>query len=270
MINNINKIREKVKDLRPLIHCITNPISINQCANAVLAVGASPIMAEHPAEVAEITQTAKAAVYNIGNITDVRMQSIKLSAKAAQENSIPFVLDIVGICCSSLRRKYITEFLAEHKPSIIKGNYSEIMALHSICYSCAGVDADDTLKTENIAVTAQKLARKYKTVIAASGKTDIVTDGEKTAYISNGTNQLTKITGTGCMQGALCGVYLSVTDSFSAAVAGCTVLGICGELSQTEKGTGSFMVNLMDNLSSLKDSDIKKLLKIEVKYNEQT
>ena len=122
----INDIRKKTRNKKPVVHCITNPISINLCANGVLAVGAKPIMAEHPLEVAEITKTADVLVLNLGNITDARIRSIKISAKIAHEHNIPFVIDAVGVACSQLRRNLIRELLKEIKPTAIKGNYSEI------------------------------------------------------------------------------------------------------------------------------------------------
>jgi hydroxyethylthiazole kinase len=269
MIRLINEIRNKTVDKNPLIHCITNPISINQCANGVLAVGARPMMAEHPMEVAEITQTADALVLNFANITDARMQSIKISARTAQDNNIPFIIDAVGISCSALRRGFINDFMQEFTPTAIKGNYSEIYALYYDSYNSAGVDADNALELENVTETAVKLAQKHNTMVLASGKTDIVTDGKTVVYINNGVPQLAQITGTGCLLGMLCGCYLSVDQSVNALVTACTVLGISGELSQTEKGNGTFFVNLMDNLSVLKNEQIEKLLKIEVKTNEK-
>ena len=269
MIHKINEIRKKTVDKNPLIHCITNPISINQSANGVLAVGARPMMAEHPLEVAEITQTADALVLNLANITDVRMRSIKISAQTAQNNNIPFIIDAVGVACSTLRRNFVYDFLKEYRPTAIKGNYSEIYALSDDTYNCAGVDADENLKLENITGTAVKLAQKYGTMVLASGKTDVVTDGETVVYINNGVPQLAKITGTGCLLGMLCGCYLSVDQSIKALVAACVVLGISGELSRTEKGNGTFFVNLMDNLSVLKAEQIEKLINIEVKANEE-
>jgi len=266
---SINKIRKKTVDKNPLIHCITNPISINQCANGVLAVGARPMMAEHPQEVSEITQAAEALVLNIANITDARMQSIRISAKTAQDKGIPFIIDAVGISGSRLRRNFINDFLKEFKPTAIKGNYSEIYALYDKRYTSAGVDADQGLNLEKVSKTAVKLAQEYDTMILASGKTDIVTDGKTVVYIKNGVPQLAQITGTGCLLGVLCGCYLSVDQTINSLVAACAVLGICGELSQTDRGNGSFFVNLMDNLSVLKDSQIDELLKIEVKINEE-
>ncbi len=269
MIHQINEIRKKTVDKNPLIHCITNPISINQCANGVLGVGARPMMAEHPMEVGEITQTADALVLNIANITDIRMQSAKISAQTAQSNNIPFIIDAVGVSCSALRRKFVNDFLESFTPTAIKGNYSEIYALFNDSYNSAGVDADEKLKTENISRAAVKLAQKYSTMVLASGKTDIVTDGKTVVYIHNGTPQLAQITGTGCLLGMLCGCYLSVDRSINALVTACAVLGISGELSQTEKGNGTFFVNLMDNLSVLKNEQIEKLLNIEVKAIEE-
>lgn len=262
--DNLNKIRGTVRNLRPLIHSITNPISINQCANTVLCTGASPIMAEHPDEVAEITATAQALVLNLGNITDVRMKSMRISARAAKENNIPFVLDAVGIACSKLRRDYARTLIEESRPDVIKGNYSEIIALYNLAYSASGVDADGSLDENSVRGAAVKLAQRYGTVILASGKTDIVTDGQSLAVIKNGTPRLAQVTGTGCMLASLCGCYLSACRGIEAAVCACAVLGICGELSETAKGSGSFMVELMDKLSLLSDKEFEQYLKLEV------
>ena len=269
MIHLINEIRKKTVDKNPLIHCITNPISINQSANGVLAVGARPMMAEHPLEVAEITQTADALVLNLANITDVRMRSIKISAQTAQNNNIPFIIDAVGVACSTLRRNFAYGFLKECRPTAIKGNYSEIYALSDTTYNSAGVDADKALSLEKVSKTAVKLAQKYGTMVLASGKTDIVTDGKTVVYINNGVPQLAQITGTGCLLGMLCGCYLSVDQSINTFVTACVVLGISGELSRTEKGNGTFFVNLMDNLSVLEAEQIEKLINIEVKTYEE-
>ena len=124
-----------------LIHCITNPISINQTANAILALGASPIMAEHPLEVEEITETASSLLLNTGNITDVRMTSMKISLKAANRMGIPVTLDAVGTACSPLRKGFVKELISEGKITVIKGNASEILALADDTFKDTGVDA---------------------------------------------------------------------------------------------------------------------------------
>ena len=265
MLEQIKEIRNLVEEQKPLVHCVTNAISINQCANAILAVGARPMMAEHPLEVAEITTTAKALVLNLGNITDVRMESMMISSEVASKNNIPVVVDLVGIACSELRRKFAYELMEKNMPTLIKGNYSEINALYNSSYKSAGVDADLSLDISNISDVAVGLACRYNTIILASGKTDVITDGKKLVYVKNGTPMLADVTGTGCMLGALCGCYLSVCKNIYAVLTACAVLGVCGELSVTDKGNGSFMINLIDNLSVLSDTDVKKYLKMEGK-----
>ena len=249
----VNKIRADLILKRPLIHCITNPISINQCANTVLAVGARPIMAEHPLEAAEITASADALMLNIANITDARMESIRISAGIAAERGIPFLLDVVGLACSSLRRSFISALLSERSPDVIKGNYSEICALFYDDYRSAGVDAHSSATLEMTARAAQGAAEKYGCVVLASGKADIITDGKRTVYAHNGTPRLGEITGTGCMQGALAAAFLSCSQSFEAAAAACTVMGICGELAAGKNGAGSFQTAFFDALSTLDD-----------------
>lgn len=262
-MRNIHDIRDRVKEIHPLIHCITNPISINQCANAVLAVGARPIMAEHPKEVKEITDTASALMLNLGNITDARMTSMQISAQAAAERPIPILLDAVGIACSKMRRDYVCDMVKMTMPTVIKGNYSEINALYHENYCSSGVDADTTLDERALDRVAVELARAYHTVILASGKVDIVTDGARLVHIKNGTPQLSGITGTGCVLGALTAAYLSMKPDMDAAITACVMLGVCGQLSETDRGSGSFMMNLMDALSTVKDTDIEQHMDME-------
>lgn len=258
-------INKKDMQTKPLIHCITNPISINQCANAVLAVGAKPIMAEHPKEALEITKTADALMLNIGNITDARMEAMPISLKEAAKKNIPVVLDIVGLACSSLRKGFVKELLREAIPTVVKGNYSEIFALYNEEYRSSGVDADSTLHSENAEKAAVFLAGRYNTIILATGKKDIITDSKRLVYINNGTEQLSSVTGTGCMLGALCASYLATDNSFDSVVYACAVLGVSGELSETAIGNGTFMQNLLDRLSTVTKADIEKHLKKEEK-----
>lgn len=261
---NLNSIQKKLRESNPLIHCITNPISINQCANTCLAAGARPIMAEHPKEVSKITSSADALLLNLGNITDARIKSIKISAREASHRKIPFVLDLVGIACSPLRRKLAHKICKIASPDIIKGNYSEIYAFSNSDYVISGVDADNTVTEELICEIMPKLASMYSSVIVASGKTDIITDGKKLIKIYNGTPKLASVTGTGCMLGALCACFLSVSKSLEAAVCACALLGICGELSEADNGIGTYTVKLLDYLSTLTDEDFKKHLRTEV------
>lgn len=263
-----NDVLSAVSKKRPLIHCITNPISINQCANTILDVGAKPIMAEHPKEVSDITDSADALMINLGNITDARMESIMISADVAKRKTIPIVLDAVGVACSKLRKEYVRSLLDKVIPSVIKGNYSEINALLYEEYSSKGVDADASLQKNDIKSAAVKLAKKYHTFILATGKEDIITDGCTVVTVKNGCKQLSEVTGTGCMLGALCASLTSVNCSIESVVLSAAILGICGELSSSEKGNGTFMVNLLDNLSTIDFDKIKKHIRLEEENHE--
>ena len=259
----IHNIRKTVKEAQPLIHCITNPISINQCANGILAIGARPMMAEHPKEVSEITRTAQALMLNLGNITDARMESMLISAKTANGMGIPILLDAVGIACSTLRREYIRKLLNTATPAVIKGNYSEIQALYRDSYRASGVDAASCLDIQTLDHATVSLARSLGTVILASGKVDIITDGNRLCHIHNGTPLLSQVTGTGCLLGALCAAYLTTKLGINAVITGCTVLGICGELARSDVGTGTFLYSLMDQLYTLTDIELEQNLKLE-------
>ena len=236
------------KNNSQLIHCITNPISINQCANLVLALDAKPIMAEHPREVREITATADALLVNLGNITDARMKSIKISVKEANKKGIPIVLDAVGVACSRLRRKFAMKLLDRFSFTLIKGNYSEIVALAENGYTAKGVDGDNALSSDTVDISAKKLSVKYKCIILASGETDIIADGKSTTHIHGGTVQLSRVTGTGCMLGIVCSCYLAKSAETSSVISACDFFKKCGKASETTDGNGSFMTNLINNL----------------------
>ena len=267
-------IIKKLKNSNKLIHCITNPISMMQCANSILGLGARPIMAEHPMEVIDITDSADALLINLGNITDVRMEAMRKSFETALYKRIPIVVDAVGVACSEIRKEFFYKKLItamdcictteESKPFlVIKGNYSEIKALYDENYKGSGVDGDASLTIEDTIHVAKELAKDLGAVILASGKTDIVTDGEKTFIVDNGVKELSMITGTGCMLGAICASFLSVQEDVEAVAESCTFLGIAGERAAKEPvGSGTFLVKLLDEVSLLQDEDIRKLAKI--------
>ena len=257
------ELQNKIKKEKPLIHAITNPISINQCANTAISMGAMPIMAEHPREVQEITRTARALLLNLGNITDVRMQSMLLSSKVAVKENIPIIIDAVGVACSTLRYNFLSKMLKDIIPTLIKGNYSEIYALDNTAYRSHGVNAQPDLCAETIEKSAVNLAKKHHSFVLATGKTDIVTDGKRMFYIHNGHPRLSSITGTGCMLGMLCSVFLSVHTDVQAVCMATAMLGICGEIASCNNGNGSFMTGLMDNLSLLTDTDFENAVRME-------
>ena len=238
----------------PLIHCITNPISMMQCANTILGLGARPIMAEHPKEVKEITATAKALLLNLGNISDSRMQAMEIAFEEALARDIPVVFDAVGVSCSGLRREF-------------KGNYSEIMALYDESYRSEGVDAREGTGKEEIAQAAKRLSECYKAVILASGAVDVITDGTETAYVEIGCLELSMITGTGCMLGAVCGALLAEKQDMDSVTKACMILGIAGEMAAEgdEVGAGTFLIRLLDNISLMTDEILEVRKRLEIR-----
>lgn len=269
-INNLLQIKESIKLKKPLIHCITNPISINDCANMVLAAGAKPIMAEHPLEVSQITAVSKSLGINLGNITDNRMESMLISGKVAFEKKIPQVIDLVGVGCSKLRLEYAKKFISECHPNVIKGNMSEIKAICGMKSNSKGIDvgACDIVTEQNSDESIEMLkglSLQTGAVIVATGVVDIITNGTHTYLITNGCEMLSMITGTGCMLTALIASYISCGNILDGTILATALMGICGELSQHVKGTGSFRTELIDQMFSISDDMIIKKIRYELK-----
>ncbi|NFE80662.1 hydroxyethylthiazole kinase [Clostridium sporogenes] len=269
IINKLLQIRQSVKLKKPLIHYITNPISINDCANMILAVGAKPIMAEHPLEVSEITAVSKSLGVNLGNITDTRMKSMLISGKTAYENKISQVIDLVGVGCSKLRLDYSRKFISECHPNVIKGNMSEIKAIYGIKSSAKGIDvgACDIITEQNFHKNIEiikTLSMGTGAVVAATGVVDIISNGTYTYVIKNGCEMLSMITGTGCMLTGLIASYISSGSILEGTVLAIALMGICGELSQHVKGTGSFRTELIDNMFNISDDMITKKIRMGI------
>ncbi len=259
---SIKDIREKLNEKNPLIHCITNPISIRECANVILSSGARPIMAEHPDEVETVTKSALALLINLGNLTKEREEAILLSAETAGDFNIPCVLDLCGAAALKNRRELAVSVIKKASPKIIKGNYSEIKALYDETYKASGVDTEKNLDKEEISEIVYALSLKYNATVLASGKTDVISDGSSLFYCENGTPELAAITGTGCMQGALCTAFLSVSDALDAALWASVMFAVSGELAETPLGSGSFEVCLLDRLSTVESEEIENKAKL--------
>ena len=259
-----------VKQSNPLIHCITNHITIRDCANIILAAGGKPIMAEHIKEVEEITRTAAALAVNLGNISDERMSAMMLSGAIARHEKIPQIIDVVGVACSKLRCEFAQKYIVENKPNIIKGNMSEIKEMCGENSNAVGIDVGDgdALSPENLTHNVEivkAFAGKTGAVVIVTGEKDIITDGENAYIISNGVSKLASVTGTGCMLNALIATYMSKAESdfLLAAITGTSVMGIVGELSNDEKGIGSFLIAIFDNLYNLKEGQLIDMAKID-------
>lgn len=230
----LGNVLEKVKQKSPLIHNITNNVTANDCANILLACGASPIMAEDPLEVEEVTAISAGLCVNLGTLSPSKAEAILLAGKKANELRHPVLLDPVGAGISQLRIQTAGELLEKVKFAAIRGNISEIQALVSGKGSARGVDAEASGATgqkENLAVFARKVAAKYQTVVVISGESDIVAD-EKNAYaVYNGHPFMRKVTGSGCQLTSLMAACVTANQEkvLTAVLAAVCWMGICGE-----------------------------------------
>ena len=262
MARRFRAMRQQVRQQAPLIHCITHPITMNDSANLVLAVGARPIMAAHPEEAAEVTSGAAVLAVNLGNITDNRMAAIRRSGAAARAGGIPILIDLVGITCSTLRRSFARQFIADYAPAVIKGNISEIRLLCGLPSHASGVDAAaaDCLTAAGRAeleAAVSAYAKRQGAVVFASGAVDCIADGAAVRYAANGTPRLAEITGTGCMLGTLTAVYLAAGTPAEAAGLAAVTMGLAGEhAARQSAGPGSFHAALFDALAGLSDEDL--------------
>ena len=235
---------------------MTHAITMNDSANAILAVGASPTMASHPKEVEEITAAADSLVVNLGNINEERLQAMKIAGARAHALGLPILLE------------YARAFIEANHPGIIKGNSSEIRALCGLPSHAHGVDAGaaDAITGMDLARAAEpfaEYARAQHTVLLITGAIDLVTDGTHSIGVTNGTPMLGRLTGTGCMVGALAGTWYSSGDAFAAAALGTVYMGLAGEVAAKDKpGLGTFHMHLLDALGSLTPEQVVQEMKI--------
>lgn len=269
-----HEILRAVREQAPLIQCITNFVTVNDCANILLAAGASPSMAQDIREVEEAVSGARGLVCNLGAID--MTESMLLAGRRANALGIPVVLDPVAAGGTALRRESAARLLRELRFSAIRGNASEIRALAGQLSRGCGVDAAaaDAITVENLPRAVElfsALARESGAVIAVSGAVDLVCDGERTLLIKNGCATMGRITGSGCMLTALMGAFCAAApDSpMDAACAAMAVMGVCGELAEEkrlrmESGNASFRSYLIDEVFMLSENKLKERLRYEI------
>ena len=204
------EILKKVKEQKPLVHHITNWVTIYDCANIVRAIGALPVMAHAKEEAADMSKIASALVLNIGTLTTELIESMKIAGKAANEKKIPIVLDAVGVGATKLRDDKALELLNELNINIIKGNASEIAKLAGEEVQTKGVEA--TKVEADLIELAKKLANDRKATVVITGKEDIVTNGTDIYLCQNGHNMMGSIVGTGCMVASVIGAFAAVEE----------------------------------------------------------
>lgn len=252
----VAEIHEKIQQIRPIIHCITNAVTVNDCANILLAAGASPTMAHHPCEVEEITTGTAALICNFGAISDY--EAMETAGKRAHALGHPIVIDPVGVSGSSYRREKCLELMKIIHPTCIRGNYSEIQALLHNCGTVTGVDAAEDALAEAEETDLPELMKQYakenQMILVASGEADLITDGSCVYRCHNGSPMMARITGSGCMSTVMLGAFLSAENSVESAVACCAFTGIAGELAAKEttaqkRGTMTFRNGFIDAVS---------------------
>jgi len=271
----IARILRAVRERKPLVHCITNYVTVNDCANALLAIGAAPVMADDIGEAADIAALANAVVINIGTLNERTIRSMFAAAKKAAELGRPAILDPVGAGASRLRTETALALLRDIRFSVIRGNVSEIKTLHAGCGTTRGVDADEKdLRAdglEAVVATARSLARKTGAVVAVTGATDILSDGNRTLAVRNGHALMSRITGSGCMLSAITGGFCGAASDrlLDAVAAALCALGLAGEQAAERTlregvGTGSFRTGLIDALSLMDDETLAGGMKLDV------
>ncbi len=268
IINKVCQAIKKVREEKPLIEQITNYVTINDCANVTLAIGASPVMADGKEEVEGFTKISKSIVINFGIIDVQPLETIIKAGKTANENNVPIVFDPVGMGAIDYRDKGILELLENVHMSVIKGNAGEIMALAGRKGSTKGVDS--LAESSDAIESAIEVANKYRCTCAVTGKTDIVTDGRYILKIENQSDILSYITGTGCMITSLIASFLGADNtSFISAAAGIMAMSISGERAlerekREKNGIASYRIDLMNNIYHFNHDIVKKYAKINI------
>lgn len=259
----IEEIFEKVRKEKPLVHHLTNWVTIYDCANMTRAFGALPVMAHAKEESGDMAKIASSLVLNIGTLTLPFVESMIIAAKSANEKGIPVVLDAVGVGATKFRDEKAFEILDNVKINIIKGNASEIAKLAGENVMTKGVETTEV--EANLVEVAKKLAKNREATVVITGKEDIVTDGKKTYLIKNGHEMMGCIVGTGCMAASVIGSFAGVEKNYTlAAAAALSCYGIAGEIAAPKSnGPGSFKEKFYDAVYNLNSKKINELINIE-------
>ena len=254
-----------VRDASPLVHNITNYVAMNNTANAVLAIGASPIMSHAHSEIEDMVNICQSLVINIGTLDEYWSDSMIKAAEKAGQLQKPWMLDPVGAGATSYRND-VLERLLPLKPTVIRGNASEILALAKHSQEVTkGVDS--TAQSNEAVAAAQYLNQTFGAIICISGETDIIVTKEQHFYVHNGSTLMTKVTGLGCSASAVIGAFIAgIEDKTEAVIAATALFSIAGEIAAEQvSGPGSLQVLLLDKLYNITFEEIKQRLQLEVK-----
>lgn len=263
-----------VRESCPLVHNITNYVTVNDCANALLACGASPIMSDDISDVVDITSICGGLVLNIGTLNARTVESMVAAGKRSAELGHPIVLDPVGAGASAMRTETAGRLLDELPVAIVRGNMSEVKALAGSSSSTRGVDVcpEDAVTEENIgqaASFARDFASKTGCVVAITGVIDIVADQERSFAVRNGSELQGRITGAGCMLSSIAGAYAVANPDkpLEAALAAVCLAGVAGEIAESRMGAldgnGSYRTYLLDALFNVSPEELARTASVE-------
>jgi hydroxyethylthiazole kinase len=240
-----------VREQSPLVHNITNYVVMNNTANALLAIGASPVMAHAVEEVKDMVAIASALVLNMGTLSEKWVEAMLLAGQAAQEKGIPVIFDPVGVGATPYRNQVAALILSTCKPSVIRGNASEIMSLAKEDIATKGVDS--TASSNAALDAARRLSLETGAVVVISGEEDFITDGKAVYCVKNGSSLMSKVTGMGCTATAMIGAFTAVNSNrLIAAMHAMTVMGVAGEMAASKsEGPGSMQLHFLDALYHL-------------------
>ncbi|MDD5259447.1 MAG: hydroxyethylthiazole kinase [bacterium] len=256
----VSKLLDKVRKQKPIVHHLTNWVTIYDCANIVKALGASPVMAHGPEEVADMAKIASALVLNIGTLTTDFIEAMKLAAISANSKGIPVILDVCGAGATPFRDIKCFELLDQVRINIIKGNASEIAKIAGENVQTKGVDAGKVEK--NLISVAQSLAKTRQAIVVITGQEDIIAGQNKTFLVRNGDEIMTHVVGTGCMAASVIGTFAAVHEDLAeAAAAGLACYEIAAEqAAKKANGPADFKVMMFDAIYKLngKTADLKQ------------
>jgi hydroxyethylthiazole kinase len=262
-LSKVTEVIAKVRSKRPLVHHITNFVTVNACANITLCIGALPVMAHAKEEVEEMVGAASALVLNIGTLWPDQVDAMLMAGRRANERNIPIVLDPVGAGATQLRTKSAQLLLQKLSITIVRGNAAEIASLVGVEAKISGVESLSVVG--DAATIASQFAEKYRCVAAVTGAVDIVTDGKRLVYIANGHPMMSSVTGTGCMATAVVAACAAVErDSVHAAAAALAAYGLAGQIAaERSRGPGTFQIHLYDALAELSADTLRSGARIE-------
>lgn len=252
-----------VRSERPLIHHITNGVTINDCANITICAGAAPVMAEAPEEVAGMVAAAGALVLNIGTLSAAQVEAMLIAGRRANELGIPVVLDPVGVGATEFRTATARKLLDTLDIAVLKGNAGEIGVLAGTGGSVRGVDSGGV--AGDPVETARECARSTGTVVSMTGAVDVVTDGSRVFLVGNGNPAMDRLSGTGCMASSVTAAFIAVAEDYAvASAAALAAFGLAGEWGAAgARGPYTFRTALFDELAGLSPDDLAGHARIE-------